>query len=679
MKPVRLAALAALILTVGACGGGGGSGSSSSGPSRPAASLQYSPSSITASGVLGNSAPATTLQAYIQSNSGSYYIAGGYSTHGIAAISSAQNGGYDDITLQFKVPSDLGAGTYTDTLTIKGCYDQACTQQVTGSPAQITVTYTVTPQQPQIQTLTPSSAVAGAPALTLTVDGYSFDSTSQVLWNGSTRQTTFVSSSQLTAQITQADLATAGSASVQVATANAQSPAATFTIAPIGPLQLSRISPRSVTTATGGFYLTAIGDGFNSSSTIAWGSTQLSTTYVSNTMVRALVTPNLIATVGSVSITVINAGGTSTAQSLTISFPSVDAVSYQINPAHTGSITFHSMTLPSGAAWSQDVGGTPSYALIAQGKVFVTSSNNNANSQLTALDGATGAKLWGPLAFSGMVKAAYDAGRLFVVSGDTQHQVISALDPATGNPLWSATVQGSWFTEPPVAADGIVYATDQGLVNAFDETNGAGLWVAGFGGTSGIPAVTADGVYGASPCTAITRQPATGTTLWSYYSGCSGGGGATPVVADGVVYSPDSSASTSGVVFDAETGQVEGNYNATVIPALTSSTGFFVSNGTLQGLARSNNQMLWSFAGDGQLSTAPIVVGNDVFIGSSSGNLYALDAVTGQQLWMQNLGAAIPSTNERTLTIYTGLSAGDGLLVVPNGTRVTAYVLSTNP
>jgi PQQ-like domain len=37
-----------------------------------------------------------------------------------------------------------------------------------------------------------------------------------------------------------------------------------------------------------------------------------------------------------------------------------------------------------------------------------------------------------------------------------------------------------------------------------------------------------------------------------------------------------------------------------------------------------------AFAGDGQLATAPIVVNNYVFIGSQSGNLYALDASTGQ-------------------------------------------------
>jgi hypothetical protein len=43
------------------------------------------------------------------------------------------------------------------------------------------------------------------------------------------------------------------------------------------------------------------------------------------------------------------------------------------------------------------------------------------------------------------------------------------------------------------------------------------------------------------------------------------------------------------------------------------------------------------------------------------------------------MGAAIPATNEYGIAIYSALAAGDGLLVAPNGTKVTAFVLSTNP
>ncbi len=62
----------------------------------------------------------------------------------------------------------------------------------------------------------PSSAVAGSAAFSLTVNGSGFVSTSQVQWNGSNRVTTFVSSTQLAAAITADDVASPGSASVTV-------------------------------------------------------------------------------------------------------------------------------------------------------------------------------------------------------------------------------------------------------------------------------------------------------------------------------------------------------------------------------------------------------------------------------------------------------------------------------
>lgn len=45
--------------------------------------------------------------------------------------------------VQLKVPSTLGAGTFTDTVTVRACLDAQCVSELAGSPATITVQYTI--------------------------------------------------------------------------------------------------------------------------------------------------------------------------------------------------------------------------------------------------------------------------------------------------------------------------------------------------------------------------------------------------------------------------------------------------------------------------------------------------------------------------------------------------------
>ena len=86
---------------------------------------------------------------------------------------------------------------------------------------------------PVTTSISPTSANAGSPGITLTVNGSNFVNGSTVTWNGSNRTTTFINGNQLTADIPASDLTSAGSATVGVTnpgplTSNTQ----TFTINP---------------------------------------------------------------------------------------------------------------------------------------------------------------------------------------------------------------------------------------------------------------------------------------------------------------------------------------------------------------------------------------------------------------------------------------------------------------
>ena len=94
---------------------------------------------------------------------------------------------------------------------------------------------TVGNPRPTLASINPAFVVAGAPAFTLTVTGANFISGATIHWNGAPRTTTFVSATQLTAQIPASDVAMNGAANVTVvnpAPGGGASGSISFTIQP---------------------------------------------------------------------------------------------------------------------------------------------------------------------------------------------------------------------------------------------------------------------------------------------------------------------------------------------------------------------------------------------------------------------------------------------------------------
>ena len=104
--------------------------------------------------------------------------------------------------------------------------------------------------------------------------------------------------------------------------------------------------------------------------------------------------------------------------------------------------------------------------------MFVT-VNLPVTASCFALNAATGATLWGPIALAGDADATYDDGTLFVVSNTGMTSaVISALDPATGNSEWSATVERRLVDAGTSGRGGrVVYTVDSAALvrTAYDE------------------------------------------------------------------------------------------------------------------------------------------------------------------------------------------------------------------
>jgi uncharacterized repeat protein (TIGR01451 family) len=181
---------------------------------------------------------------------------------------------------------------------------------------------------PTLTTLNPNTAFVGGPAFTLTVNGTNFlNPASTVQWNGTARTTTFVSSTQLQAAITAADIAAVGMASVTVVNdspGGGTSSALTFNIAANPVSALTTLNPSAAFVGPA-FTLNVIGTNFvNPASTVQWNGTARTTTFVSSTQLQAAITAADIAAVGMASVTVVNdppGGGISNALTFSIVNP----------------------------------------------------------------------------------------------------------------------------------------------------------------------------------------------------------------------------------------------------------------------------------------------------------------------------------------------------------------------
>src|SRR5262249_13534072 len=102
-----------------------------------------------------------------------------------------------------------------------------------GGGTSAAATFTVNNPVPSISSISPATALVLGPSFTLTVNGSGFVPTSVVQVNGSARPTTFVSSTQLRAQMSNNDLLSLGQRSITVfnpAPGGGTSNAATLTV-----------------------------------------------------------------------------------------------------------------------------------------------------------------------------------------------------------------------------------------------------------------------------------------------------------------------------------------------------------------------------------------------------------------------------------------------------------------
>jgi hypothetical protein len=157
------------------------------------------------------------------------------------------------------------------------------------------LTVTVFPSAlPLLLSLSPAGTAAGGAAFTLTVNGANFNSTSVLLWNGELRPTSFVSTTQLTAAISAADVATVAANRITVANLSPNPAASSALPFAVDGTQTAAIilgsSIFNAADSSGDHSLALTGMGFVDAAAVQWNGASLTTSCVSPSQISATIT-----------------------------------------------------------------------------------------------------------------------------------------------------------------------------------------------------------------------------------------------------------------------------------------------------------------------------------------------------------------------------------------------------
>jgi outer membrane protein assembly factor BamB len=336
-----------------------------------------------------------------------------------------------------------------------------------------------------------------------------------------------------------------------------------------------------------------------------------------------------------------------------------------VNAAHNG---FSCTTLPTSLTrkWSVTLNGAASYPLIDDGKVFVTTSNAGGSygGWLYALDEADGSVVWGPVPLSGTYyyfAPTFGGHRVFVNDFDG---TVRAFEADTGAQVWAT--ETSYFSGEPVANNGMVWLQGASSVYGLSQATGDILAQStSLDGDGGPPAADRTGVYLSTGCESQYKLDFTGSIVWEDHIGCSGGGNGPTALWGPYMYGGD-----GDVVLRKDTGEEVSTYAGT--PAFIGAAGFFGFDNAVYAQNVKTGIPLWTTVVNGTVLAGPVTTSSAVYVATSKPALVVLDPYTGAIVSSTPLPGQ-PGGGGQYSACPSDMGVGDSLLVVPTGSRVTAF------
>lgn len=352
------------------------------------------------------------------------------------------------------------------------------------------------------------------------------------------------------------------------------------------------------------------------------------------------------------------------------------------NPGHTG---HYPAPLGAGnfvATWTQSFGRQLNQVAIADGRVFVTPYIYFNETYATALRLDTGAIEWRKdfnQAFSINAPAWHD-GVVYLQRGNhSSDSQLWALDAATGATRWSSPFSAQWGRyQAPAVTDSAVYVNggSYGGVYGYNRASGAQLFFQGLRQYDNWTPAYHDGVvytYVGGVFTA--HHPSTGAAQWTLGLGASGSYGptCTPAVADGRAYLVNTY--TSGahelICVNLATRAVAWRVSAPAstsfhgAAAVSADTVYIINNNAVRAYRVSDGAFVAAYSTGSENASFQPIVTQDALLAANANRVWVWDLATG--------------TQRQTLTPGGILSISDGNLLVAGSSGALACYGITGP
>ncbi|MDE0138758.1 MAG: PQQ-binding-like beta-propeller repeat protein [bacterium] len=341
----------------------------------------------------------------------------------------------------------------------------------------------------------------------------------------------------------------------------------------------------------------------------------------------------------------------------------------------------------SGGVWALDsAGGEPLWVFDHGGHISVPPSGAetvvliSGGSTHSALDARTGWVQWQwPRSGSTRGRPAFAAGVVFInETGSSFSSTVTAIDLATGTPVWASEVRTSELPLlfPLAVAGDRVLVSDDTTMHALDIETGAAVWSAGVSPgaqvafSSGTVAVMGtvdpaeiDDTWRSEPISclsgsataycAVARDAASGTMLWAFeYVEDVVGHAAVPGTVDGAFLVTGGGLLHAG---DARSGRALWSAPVSLLLGTPFAAGesIFVVDlfEGLLALDAVTGAQKWALAVEG---SGPMALEDGVlYLGSSQQEVHAIDAELGELLWTSR--AVFADGDQRAFAIHDGM------------------------